>query len=41
MFSFPTAIERRGAASSAFTLSEAAASDIFWKKVFLKILQNF
>ena len=40
MFSFLTATEHRGAASSAFTLSEAATRGILCKKVFLKILQN-
>ena len=37
---FQTATERRGTASPAFTLSEAATRGILWKKVFLKILQN-
>ena len=38
MFSFPTATEHSWAASSAFTLSEAATRGILWKKVFLKKL---
>ena len=41
IFSFPTATDHWGAASSAITLSEAATRGIVWKKVFLKILQNF